>query len=233
MSAHGDPAPWAEPLKRGRHKLPAEAVRASQRERLLRAVIEVVADRGYEATTILAVVTAARVSRSAFYECFADKVDCFLAAIDDSAGELLREVSEAGRLPTWTQAARHGTRTYLRWWEKHPAFQRACFLGLPGVGGEQAQMTRDRIFASFRRMFDEIGRRARIEQDGLAPLAPIIPDALVFAITDVVAARCRAGGSLADLEPEVLYLLVKLLADEATAQEVVRGGSAGTDIGRP
>ena len=55
-----------EPLPRGRHKLGAEAVRASQRERLIRAMLETVAERGYEATTVPEVVARARVSRNAF-----------------------------------------------------------------------------------------------------------------------------------------------------------------------
>ena len=69
-----------EPLPRGRHKLGADTVRASQRERLIRAMLETVAEQGYEATTVPRVVARARVSRNAFYEFFDDKTSCFIAA---------------------------------------------------------------------------------------------------------------------------------------------------------
>src|SRR3954449_6066659 len=76
-------------LPRGRHALPAEEVRASQRERLLAAMLESVGEHGYAATTVPAVVAGARVSRNAFYELFDDKTDCFLALCDELAGQLL------------------------------------------------------------------------------------------------------------------------------------------------
>ena len=49
-----------EPLPRGRHKLDRDAVRASQRERLLRAMLQCVAADGYAATTVPRVAAAAR-----------------------------------------------------------------------------------------------------------------------------------------------------------------------------
>ena len=49
--------PWhGEPLPRGRHKLARPAVRSSQRERLLRAVVECVAHHGFDSTTVPMVV---------------------------------------------------------------------------------------------------------------------------------------------------------------------------------
>ena len=83
-----------EPLPRGRHKLAPDDVRASQRERLVRAMLETVAERGYEATTVPDVVARARVSRNAFYEFFDDKIDCFIAACDDAAAEMLDQLRE-------------------------------------------------------------------------------------------------------------------------------------------
>src|SRR6266851_4706581 len=67
-------------LPRGRSRLPLPAVRASQRERLLRSVIAAVSESGYLAVTVADIVRRARVSRAAFYAHFADKENCFLAA---------------------------------------------------------------------------------------------------------------------------------------------------------
>src|ERR1044072_1985797 len=54
----------------------------TQRERLLDGVAATVSLRGYAATPVAEILKAAGVSRRTFYEQFADKEDCFLAAYD-------------------------------------------------------------------------------------------------------------------------------------------------------
>jgi len=70
-------------LPRGRHALAPEEVTRDQRERLLAAVPGVVAERGYEATSVADIVKAAAVSRNAFYKNFAGKQDCVATAHDE------------------------------------------------------------------------------------------------------------------------------------------------------
>ncbi|WP_273940135.1 TetR/AcrR family transcriptional regulator [Kutzneria chonburiensis] len=67
-------------LPRGRSSLPADEVRAAQRQRLLTATVAAVAAVGFSAITVADIVRGARVSRAAFYAHFSDKEDCFLAA---------------------------------------------------------------------------------------------------------------------------------------------------------
>jgi AcrR family transcriptional regulator len=217
--------PWqGEPLPRGRHKLSAETVRTSQRERLVRAMLECVARDGYEATTVPQVVAAARVSRNAFYEFFADKTDCFIAVCDQAATELLGELVGLTSEPDWLQATIKGTARYLTWWQEHPAFSHAYFLSLP-VAGERALAQRERGYQLFRAMFEDLGRRARAEQPGLPPLAPVIPRVLVLAITELVAEEVRAGrvDRLTALAADVAELAIRLLADDATARRALAG----------
>ena len=83
----GNPRPLAADdvitqLPRGPHRLAREEVLASQRGRMLAAIAEAVAEKGYAATTVADVVGRAGVSRKTFYEHFADKEECFLAAWD-------------------------------------------------------------------------------------------------------------------------------------------------------
>ncbi|HUE25801.1 MAG TPA: TetR/AcrR family transcriptional regulator [Solirubrobacteraceae bacterium] len=211
--------PWrGDPLPRGRHKLAADAVRSSQRERLQRAMLECVAEYGFEATTVSAVVASARVSSNAFYEFFTDKADCFLAACDEVAGELLSELLALTTEPNWIEAMRKGAGIYLRWWTERPAFARAYLLSLEAAG-ERAQEQRERTYELFRAMFADLGRRARAEQPELSPLSPLVPRVLVVAITELVAEEVRAGRGerLPELEDELARLAIKLLADDATA----------------
>src|SRR3954449_11127429 len=122
-------------LPRGRHALPAHVVRASQRERLLAAMLESVAEHGYEATTVPEVVAAARVSRNAFYALFRDKLDCFLALCDEAATEMLDTLlAQRAQADGWVDALRTGAGLYLRWWRERPAFSRAYFVALPTAG---------------------------------------------------------------------------------------------------
>ena len=78
----------AQTLPRGRHRLPREAVVQSQRERLLRAMAEVMADKGYARTSVADVLRVAHVSRETFYEQFASKEDCFMSAFETVMGRL-------------------------------------------------------------------------------------------------------------------------------------------------
>lgn len=185
-------------------------------------MLETVARRGYEATTVPEVVATARVSRNAFYEFFSDKTDCFIAACDGEARDLLRvAVAHAGEAD-WVETVRLGMRDYLRWWAERPGFSRAYFTGLPAAG-DRAIAQRERSYELFATMFAEIGRRARAQQPSLAPLSAIVPMLLVRAITELVAAEVRAGRTarLGRLERDLVFVAVKLLADDETARRAL------------
>ncbi|HEX9547981.1 MAG TPA: helix-turn-helix domain-containing protein, partial [Acidimicrobiales bacterium] len=72
-------------LPRGPHRLTRDEVAASQRTRLMAAFTSLLAERGYAAVTIGDLAARAGVSRAAFYEHFADKQACLLAAYDHFA----------------------------------------------------------------------------------------------------------------------------------------------------
>jgi AcrR family transcriptional regulator len=90
MSASVDTAanPELAVLPRGRHSLSREQVRASQRARMLHAMVEAVAEKGYLSTSVADVIARARASRETFYEHFENKQDCFLAAYDEAVRRL-------------------------------------------------------------------------------------------------------------------------------------------------
>ena len=89
LSGHPPPPAARHP------RLDRDVVEASQRTRLLEAVGRAVAERGYAAATIDDVVRGAGVSKKTFYEHFADKEDCFLAAYEAASEELFERVREA------------------------------------------------------------------------------------------------------------------------------------------
>ena len=84
--------------------LPAPAVHATgaaarkearlehRRRRLLQSGLELFAERGYEETSVGAIVGRARMSKSAFYEHFTTKEHCFREILEAEGGELIRDV---------------------------------------------------------------------------------------------------------------------------------------------
>lgn len=65
------------PLPRGPHGLTREEVEASQRDRLLHAMTEAAAEKGYANVAVADVLARAGVSRATFYALFTDKDHCF------------------------------------------------------------------------------------------------------------------------------------------------------------
>ena len=95
--------PWGNSEQLRAHKLapglrlPAEEVAHNQRRRLLAAMVASVAEHGYERTTVGDVVEMSGVSRTAFYRHFANKEDCFVAAVDGTIEA--RDCEDRRRLP--------------------------------------------------------------------------------------------------------------------------------------
>src|SRR4030081_3499489 len=66
-----------------------------RRRRIAEAALALFATRGYNATSVEEVVAAAKVSKSAFYEFFTSKEDCFRLLLEQEGGELIHDVLAA------------------------------------------------------------------------------------------------------------------------------------------
>jgi AcrR family transcriptional regulator len=66
--------------------------KATQRERLVAGMIAAANRDGYAGANVSEVIAEAGVSRPTFYDYFEDRDDCFVAAVTDVQGDLLREV---------------------------------------------------------------------------------------------------------------------------------------------
>ncbi len=204
-------------LPRGRSRLPAETVRAAQRERLLRAVIAAVADAGFHNVTIADIVRRAKVSRAAFYAHFADKEDCFLAATRVGGRLMASRVVHAVRaLPAGTRAEdalRAGIAAYLEFLTEEPAFARAFYIEMPAAGARAAALLEagHHRYARLNRAWQE---RARQQN----PAWPVVPYEAYFALsgatTELVRAQVRIGRTHAVtcLEDTLVALHLAVLA---------------------
>ncbi|HEX8052683.1 MAG TPA: TetR/AcrR family transcriptional regulator [Thermoleophilaceae bacterium] len=149
MSPSEAPLRLAHELPRGRHNLPREVVLRSQRERMIDAVIERVAAKGYAATTVADVIGQAAVSRKTFYEHFSDKEECFIAAYDEITRQLMGSVVEAyeGR-PAWAERVASALGILLERLASRPALARFCIIEILAAG-PRALERRDAVLQHF------------------------------------------------------------------------------------
>jgi AcrR family transcriptional regulator len=198
-------------LPRGRSRLPARDVRASQRERLLRSVIAAVSQDGYPSVTVADIVRGARVSKHAFYEHFGNKEECFLTATGEGRELMLaRAVSSVRNLPAGAsaedrlRAAVHG---YLAFLADEPAFARVFYLHMPAAGAAAARRldAAPRIFAGLNQAWHERARRRH-------PEWPALPEAAYLALAGATAELVRSmvyadrTDALPELEDTVVAL---------------------------
>jgi AcrR family transcriptional regulator len=83
LDRHDDSTMQFRRLPAGQHGLAPELVSADQRARLHAAAVQVVNTVGYLNMTVEDLIARASVSRRTFYELYANKQECFLAACDE------------------------------------------------------------------------------------------------------------------------------------------------------
>ncbi|WP_051943194.1 TetR/AcrR family transcriptional regulator [Streptacidiphilus rugosus] len=199
-------------LPRGHHRLSRDEVGAAQRARLLTAMVAVVAEHGYAATTVGAVLKRARISRQTFYEFFANKEDCFLAAFDDSAEVFVARIEEAFGSPDDPVAVRldRVMDAYLGTLAASPASARVFLIEVYGAGYAAVSRrlsSQERFAMLVADAIDAGGRR----RPGLDP--KFIGRALIGAVSALVTARIEVGdvAGLAALRGSITELIRALL----------------------
>lgn len=179
-----------------------EAVRQNQRERLFAATVALVAEHGYEATTLVEISRLSGVSRGTFYEHFTDKQECFLATLDAVADMAIAAIhhshATAGEPEAQLRAA-FGKVTDLVL--RQPAAARVWFVESFAVGTGGAER-HDRAFAPL----EQLAR----DSIGALPSQSKLPDEIVHALLGgarrVYYGRLRAGREqeLPDLVPALI-----------------------------
>lgn len=215
MTPEDRPAAAANRLPSGRHGLTREAVVASQRGRLIDAMAQVVAEKGYAATTVADVVERAGVSRRTFYEQFSDKEACFLAAYDVGLAVVAGRIKEAVEVnPTagWQQQARAGVEAFLGLLASEPAFARALQLEIL-TAGPVALERRAGMLAMFSAVWRGVHERARAEEPELRALPDeafaVMTAGLEELIRDCI--RTRGTDALPELAEPILRAVVAVL----------------------
>ncbi len=119
----------------GRQQLSREFITRHQQARIIAALAEESAERGYRAVTVADIVRRAGIARNTFYENFASKQACFLAAQEFALDEALRRVVEAaGEHEGWPERVDAGLAAFLGYIAAEPALARACIVEAVSAG---------------------------------------------------------------------------------------------------
>ena len=140
-----------EPLRRPR-KLPelrpATPDPSVQRDRILAAVTDIAAEKGYGQMTITEIAQRASVSLSTFYSFFDGKPDVFLAAIDDGERRLFETTIPAYvRAADWPHAVQDGLHAFFAFMALNPAVAALAGLEIFAGGIERHERSLQRFQA--------------------------------------------------------------------------------------
>ncbi len=113
-----------------RPELPRDFIAGHKRRRMMEAIAELTAEKGYEATKIADIVRGAKVARKTLYENFDGKEDLFLAAVDFYLSELRGRVTEACAESDgpWQRRVDAGLAAFLAFLAERPAAARMCMI---------------------------------------------------------------------------------------------------------
>jgi AcrR family transcriptional regulator len=189
-------------LPRGPHSLTRKQVQASQRQRLLDAVLDIVGEHGYAAATVADITTAAGVSRTTFYEQFRNKLDAFLTAYDEFGRAFLSDVAGTPTTTPVDTLTAAGERL-VAWGRKRPHACRAFLLEIHAVG-EEGLEHRDRMMNLAVKRFEQVSEWVRTV-DPTLPLPPrLVGRAVVAASWELTSQAVRTPGDTTTESREAL-----------------------------
>jgi len=172
--------------------------------------------------TVAGIVKRAGVARNTFYDSFANKEECFLAASDLAGEEAMRRISEVVRSapPSWPERIRAGLGAFLNFAASESALARVFVVESLSAGPAAAERYERTVRAVV--PFFRLGRR---DIGHGAALPPTLEETIVGGIFWVVYQRIVTGriAELEDLLEEIVefaltpYLGVKAARHVAVA----------------
>lgn len=203
----------------GVRKLPSDLVSAVQRERLLAAMLRAAAELGYREANVQDVIERAGVSRPTFYEHFANKEACFLAAFDATAERLRERVAAAAAKggDSLRDRLRFGLETILHFAATEPDAARTLIVEARAASPD-AVMRRDDLLDHFA---DCIDAQVRELLPDAPSYSPITAAGIVGGIEALLYSRLNKGETddLDALLPSMMYFLVLPFEGHAAASE--------------
>ncbi len=160
-----------------------ESLLARHRTRILDAVAQCFAERGYHDTSVDQVVSRARSSKSAFYACFPNKETAFAALLEREGERLLHAVEQAIVAETEPRhRARAGITTFVTDCARNRATARILLVESVGI----SEAIEERRRALHRRFAEMIRAQAQAAHSAGAPATTVDLEVLAFALVGAV-----------------------------------------------
>lgn len=193
-----------ESLPRGRHGLSAEEVADHQRRRLIEALARSIAERGYAATSVERILEGSGVSRGTFYELFANRHECLLAAHASALEGLTDRVGNAcAREERWKDKARAAIHAVIRFASEQP--DQARLLTLDTLAADRKASSQGLAAMDWFAGLLRVGREHHLRAVGLPEVAE---RALVGSVSMSISSRLISGEPVAELESPLVYLVL-------------------------
>lgn len=200
---------------------PSGGDRSSRRDRILDAMAEAAAERGFEHITVKLVTERAGVSTRTFYEEFVDLRECFVTVLDlglERAGELIAQAFARER--RWEDGVLAALASLLRFLDEQPLLARVWFVESASAGSWALQR-REQIVESLRSAIVDYWT-ARGER----PPEPVAAAGVMASVLGLIQTQLLTDpdGSLIELLGPVMGLVTSLHLDtRERAREVRRG----------
>jgi AcrR family transcriptional regulator len=160
-------------------------------QRLLGAITQLTIDGGYTNVTVGQIIARAGVSRATFYEYFADREECFVAALAPIRGQLLAGLRTSVASDRPERAIFRVTHGLLAFAQRRPGMAR-LLMSDSLMGGRQLRNARDGFMSDAARIIEEA--------HGRLPAGAVVadlPPSLICGVTcRLLGARLRGAQSL-------------------------------------
>src|SRR5215472_4074501 len=152
------------------------------RRRLLDGMAAAIHERGFRESTIADVVRHARTSRRTFYEHFASKQACFIALLQESNAEMVRQAIEA-----WLACAQSQPTLTLSWIRE-----------VPSLGDDARQLQRE-VLEAFVVLIQTLTDTPELRAAGIVPPPRQFSIMLLAGLRELIAITVEDGGDVADI----------------------------------
>jgi AcrR family transcriptional regulator len=205
-----------------------QRARTSRRDRILEAMVELAAERGFAGVSVKLLTARAGVSTRTFYEEFEDLQACFLAVLDlalERAGGLI--VQAYAREDRWQDGVLGALASLLVFFDSEPALTRVWFVEALAAGS-WALARREQVAGMLRSMIVEhwVAR-------GDQPPDPVAATGVMASVLGLIHTHLVTEQSepLIELLGPLMGLVTSLYLDKGdVAREVQRGARVAREI---
>jgi AcrR family transcriptional regulator len=209
-------------LRPGPSRLPRGQVTEIQRGRMLAAAVDAVEELGYQKMTVAQIIGRAKVSRKTFYDVFADRQACFLAAFDQATAYGRVQLMEAyAQQPGWREGVRSALARLLELLDDEPGLAKVCVVEALAAGPKVLER-RGEVLDELAQAID----RGRSLDGTDLPLPDLTAEGVVGAIFAVLHNRLLdcSPAPFADLLGSLMSIVVL---------PYLGAGAASDELGRP